>query len=201
MMLLLVLLVLLAACSVGPLEPREPLPQATSLEGLELRLPAGALVVRAAHAQLDEADRGRAQQVTASVERGPGLSIQSEQASWDLKGQTVVFEGEVQAVRGAFTLACQRLEARFDSPEALRTALATGEVQVVHGERVATGERAELDVPSGRLELSGSPVLREGGRSLRGERLVLFLDDERLECQACTLEIAADESAVVPASP
>ena len=91
--------------------------------------------------------------------------------------------------------------ARFDTPESLRSAVATGQVRVVHGERVATGDQAELDVPSGRLEILGAPTLREGARSLRGDRLVLFLDDERLECEACTLEIAADDvEAAVPSS-
>ncbi len=183
------------------MESREPLPEAASLTGLQLRLPAGSLVLRAAHAQLADEDVGHAEQVSATAGSEPGLSIESERASWELRGQEVVFEGSVQAVRGAFTLHCDRLEARFDTPESLRSAVATGQVRVVHGERVATGDQAELDVPSGRLEILGAPTLREGARSLRGDRLVLFLDDERLECEACTLEIAADDvEAAVPSS-
>ncbi len=189
-------LALVLACS-GPREGSElALPQRLALEGVELRLPGPGLVLRAAHAQTpgDEPGRGEASQVVAELGQGPGLSIVSEHASWDLREHNVVFEGDVAAVRGAFTLQCQRLEASFDSPEQLSRAVASGDVSVSHRGRIATGQRAVLDVPSGRLELEGEPSVTEGARRLQGERIVLFLDDERLECDRCSLAIGESEA-------
>jgi len=185
------LLVLFLACSGPSPEAGQALPESASLDGIELRLPGPGLVLRAAHAQTlaTEPRQGEASQVTAELGDAPGLSIESAHASWDLRAQNVVFEQDVTAVRGAFTLRCQRLEASFDSPEQLSRAEASGDVTVTHGERVATGQRAVLDVQTGRLELGGQPTVTEGGRSLRGERIVLFLDDERLECDQCVLDI------------
>ena len=184
------LLALLLACAGPPSGSGEPLPEIAVFEGVELSLPGRGFVLRAAHAQAAEPQQGTASQVVAQLGDQPGLSIESERASWDLRGQSVVFEGSVSAQRGAFTLECDRLEASFDSPEQLRLAEATGAVRVRHGERLATGQRAVLDLATGRLELEGQPELTEGGRSLRGERMVLFLDDERLECERCSLVIS-----------
>ncbi len=188
-------LALLVACAGPPAQHADPLPEQASLRGVELQLPGPGLLLKAAHAQADptQPQQGQATDVVAQLGDGPGLSVESARASWDLKGQNVVFEDEVVAVRGAFTLRCARLEASFDSPEQLSRATASGDVSVTHGERVARGERAVLDVAAGQLELTGAPSLVEGGRSLRGERIVLYLDDERLECDRCTLEIAPEQ--------
>jgi lipopolysaccharide export system protein LptA len=190
-------LALLLACAGPPPAEAPPLAGLASFSGVELQLPGPRLLIRAAEAQVADPERGQASEVSAQLGEAPGLSIQSQRASWDLRGQTVVFEGEVHAVRGTFTLECARLEASFEQPEQLSRAEAW-DVTVRHGARVATGERAVLDVASGQLELQGQPALREGGRSLEGERIVLFLDSERLECERCSLALAPPEAPVVP---
>jgi lipopolysaccharide transport protein LptA len=190
MMRALVALLLLACAGGTPAEPA-PLPGHSAFTGLQLALPARALVLRAARAELAGPGRGMAETVTAEAGADPALSIRAARASWDLAGQSVVFEGAVEVERGGFTLTCERLEARFESPERLESAEATGQVSVRHRGRVATGQRASLDVPAGRIELTGEPRIREGGRTLAGERIVLLLDAERLECERCTLQVTA----------
>jgi len=192
------LLVLLLACAGSPAAPRE-LPSQLQIQGVQLQLPERGLSLAAQQASLADQQLGRAEQVQAQVGSQPGLNIESSSASWDLRGQRVVFEGEVRAVRGSFTLECERLEVEFSAPEQLQRAVATGGVRVRHGERIATGERADLHVPSGRLVLSGDPQIVEGRRRLQGEQIVLLLDDERLECLGCKLEIPAAESNAAPA--
>ncbi len=119
----------------------------------------------------------------------PSLHVTARRAAWDLAGHTVRFEGDVRGTRGDVTLACAVLEVWFTDPDHLDRARASGGVEVRQGAREARAESALLDVPSGRIELSGSPWLREGGRRLAGERIVLLLDDERVECEACTLDL------------
>jgi lipopolysaccharide transport protein LptA len=189
------LLALLLACSGPPDGVEDALPAHSELSGVQLRLPAAGLVIQAARAQTgpQEPERGEATEVSARLEGQPSASIRSERASWDLREHHVSFEGQVVLERGPFTLECSRLEARFDSPEQLRSAEAI-EATIRHRGRVATGHRASLDLVSGELVLEGAPTVTEGERSLRGERIVLFLDDERLECERCSLEISTVEA-------
>ncbi|MFH1465631.1 MAG: LptA/OstA family protein, partial [Pseudomonadota bacterium] len=188
------------ACAGPSPEQALPLPRAGVFTGVELAWPARALVLRAARAEAADPGQGTAIAVQATVggegsEGAPVLEIRSERASWDLSQQSVVFEGAVEARHGDFTLGCTRLEARFDSPERLVGAEASGDVRVTHRGRVASGQRAVLDVLGARIELTGAPRVQEGGRTLSGERIVLFLDETRLECERCTLAVVPDGAA------
>ncbi|MBN1337472.1 MAG: hypothetical protein JXB39_16075 [Deltaproteobacteria bacterium] len=118
----------------------------------------------------------------------PSLHVTARRAAWDLPGRTVRFEGDVRGIRGDVTLDCAVLEVWFTDPDALERAEASGDVRVRQGAREARARAAVLDVPRGRIELSGSPSLAEEGLRLTGERIVLLLDDERIECDACSLE-------------
>jgi lipopolysaccharide transport protein LptA len=119
----------------------------------------------------------------------PSLHVTARRAAWDLAGRTVRFEGDVRGVRGDVTMASAVLSVWFTDPDRLDRAEASGGVEVRQGAREAWAERAVLDVPTGRIELTGSPWIREGGRRMSGDRIVLLLDDERVECDACTLAL------------
>ena len=62
-------------------------------------------------------------------------------------------------------------------------------MRATRGARVVTAMRGELDVATGALVLTGEPVVTEGERRLSGQRVVIYLDDERLVCDGCRLEV------------
>jgi lipopolysaccharide transport protein LptA len=63
--------------------------------------------------------------------------------------------------------------------EQLQTVVAEGDVRITQGNRVARGERAEFDDAARTLVLSGKAVLVEGSNEIRGERVIVYLDEER----------------------
>ncbi len=142
----------------------------------------------------DDGD-GHGEGASGSVDGQPPLTVVGKKSSWELGGGVVVFEGEVRAERGPVTLYCDRLELTWNGDE-MQAAVATGKVRVVRGRRTARGARAELTVASGRVELTGDPSVADGPNVLVGQRIVLFLDDERLECDDCRLDV--DGEAVAP---
>lgn len=142
-----------------------------------------------------DGDGGHGVEVAAEVPGPPPLTIEGERSAWSLRDGVVVFEGGVVARRDPVELACSRLEVQTEGDRVVR-AIATGDLVVRHGDRRATAAEAVLTVADGSLVLTGGPVLEDGTRRLTGERLVLFLDDERLECTECTLHI--DGEALVP---
>ena len=63
---------------------------------------------------------------------------------------------------------------------------------MVQADRRASAERAELDGATGKIVLTGAPRLAQGGRTLEGEVITIWLDDERVDCDRCTLSFAGD---------
>ena len=128
----------------------------------------------------------------AATEGAPPLELRADRSSWDLAARSVVFEGSVELVRGGLRLACDRLVVRYDEAGRVVDATATGAVRATQADRTATGARAELTVGTGELVLTGAPELRDPLRRLTGERIVLHLDDDRVDCDRCRLVVAGE---------
>lgn len=143
----------------------------------------------------DDGTSGHGVDAEATLAAAPPLVVKGDRSSWDFKKRTMRFEGNVQATRAAVTMTCDAIEVSYEG-ERITTAMASGTVVVTQGERIARGERATLTADDGRIVLQGSPSINDGPNTLVGDRIVLYLDDERLECQACRLEVVG--SAVAP---
>jgi lipopolysaccharide export system protein LptA len=61
----------------------------------------------------------------------------------------------------------------------LQEIVATGAVRIEQGERFATGRRAVFDQTRRILLLTGAPVLHDGPNEIAGERVVVYLDEDR----------------------
>ncbi len=143
----------------------------------------------------EDGSEGHGEEVTAEISGAPPLEISGQRSSWSLKDGIVVFEGEVIATRGQLELRCARLEVTYEG-ERVQTAVASGGVAVAHGARRANADRARLTVEDGRIVLTGGARVQDGPNRLEGEPITLFVDDERIECDSCTLII--DGGAVSP---
>ena len=167
------------------------------MQDVELVVGTGAdatrITLAGAWPELDGTGRGVGAQAT--VPGPPPLVVTGQRSSWDLKSGRVIFEGDVAAVRGEVTLYAAKLEVAY-AQDKVDQAWASGGVRVVRGAREATADTAHLVVSNGRVALAGSPALREGPNRMTGQAITLFLDDERLECDQCRLEVAGD--AVTP---
>jgi len=135
-------------------------------------------------------------QTEADVDGPPPLEIVAQHSKWDLKTQVVTFTGDVIAVRGPVTMNCATLVVEMDENKQVERAVATGNVELLRGDRVAHGERAVLTTKTGEVVLSENPVLVEGPHKMTGDTITLWLDEERVECEACRLVV--DGQAVVP---
>ncbi len=119
------------------------------------------------------------------------LTVKAERSTWDVTAQLARFEGAVEAGRGPLSVTCDRLEARYDAEGQLVSAVATGAVVVVRAEWRATATQAELRVGEGAVTLTGEPTVTNGAHALRGERIVLYVEREAVDCDRCTLVVDA----------
>jgi lipopolysaccharide transport protein LptA len=137
--------------------------------------------------------------VSGDGAQAPSLSVASARADWDFKARKVVFDGDVRASRADFVMSCDHLEVSYQRADRLEHATATGHVHIQRGDLEASSESAILDVDSGRVELGGQPRIHQGAQRLAGDRILLWLDDERLECEGCNLVVQGE--AVRPLAP
>ena len=177
-----------AACTPSVVEPIDP--HAPPLEEVVLVVDGGAELTLAG-AWLDAEGEGRGVEALATVPGHPPLEIRSDRTEWRLSERRISFTGAVRAVRGELTLVADKIEV-YLRDEVVDRALAEGRVRITHQGREATAERALFEPQRERVELKGDPRLRQGGRTMRGHRLVIHLDDERVVCEDCRVTMASD---------
>ena len=179
------------ACAVGTpsIAPADPPPL---LEVESARLEAGSLAVEVEKARMDKEGRGSGEVVHASSRsEDPPLDIVANTTAWDLAARTAAFRSNVVLTRGPLRLTTDALDLRLaPGPEPTVTAaLAEGSVVVTRGTQSATADRAELDAKAGLLLLTGSPLLQDGPHTLAGERIRFWLEEDRVECDTCRVQV------------
>ena len=159
------------------------------MTGVEVRLGSSdeaMLALGGAWVGADGSGRGRDARLTV----GPELVVTGARSRWDLKTGAAVFEGSVRAVRGALVLTAERAELAVNQGQVTRAA-ASGHVHVVRESREAWAESADFDVRAGKVTLTGGPRVSEGATRISGDRILLFVDDERIECEKCKWEVVS----------
>ncbi len=94
-----------------------------------------------------------------------------------------VLTGNVKVKHRTMDLRCDKMTAHYTQPRVVTRVVCTGGVQAEDGDRMARGERAEYDVASGVLVVTGSPEARQGTTYMRGTKVRLTLGSERLEVE------------------
>ncbi len=86
-------------------------------------------------------------------------------------------------------LRCDKMVAFYTETREVKRVECTGGVQAQDGDRYARGERAEYDVSSGVLVVTGSPEARQGTTYLKGTKVRLTLGSERVEVENARIVI------------
>lgn len=105
----------------------------------------------------------------------------------------VVFSGNVTASQEGRTIHAESLTIHYgddrktdgkssffsDKSGAIEKIVAKGQVRIVEGQRTATGNVAVFEQGSQKVTLTGDAVLKEGKNLIKGERIVIFLEENR----------------------
>jgi len=127
------------------------------------------------------------------------IRINSDSLELDYRGSTLTYRGNVQVVQGDVTMTSDRLSITYDRDAARRDAagpapaaaagrgdadkvkevVAEGRVRIRKGDRLAEGRRAVFDQAKQTIVLSDGAVLHEGPNQVAGDRIVVYLQEER----------------------
>jgi lipopolysaccharide export system protein LptA len=127
------------------------------------------------------------------VEKDEPIHIVSDRLDAYSDKRMIVFSGNAVATQGPRTIRADRLTLYYkeDKKPAGRPVVAaeetgnlerveaSGHVTVTEGERIVTGEEAVFDQNDRKITMTGGAVMREGASIIRGDRIVVFLDENR----------------------
>ena len=141
---------------------------------------------------------------TVSNRKDP-IIVNADRLEYDYKNSIVVYRGDVQASQGQVKLRSDTLTVTFenmkdgaakDGPPApkadppvpdpaakgtqrVHEVVAVGNVRIDQGARWATGGKAVFDQTQRTLVLTENPLLHEGPNEVAGDRVIVFLDENR----------------------
>ena len=118
------------------------------------------------------------------------MVVSSDSLEIDNKQKIVVFAGGVKAERDNITIHCQKMQLHYldlsgagDSGETdieVEKIVASGKVKIERVEGgTATAEQAVYYQKEEKLILTGDPVVRQGEDFVEGEKITLFLGEDR----------------------
>jgi lipopolysaccharide export system protein LptA len=125
-------------------------------------------------------DAGLFGNFSLTSDRGP-VHIRADELEFDYRASVLTYRGAVTVKQGDLTLTSNLLRVTLDpkATDQLREVVAEGAVQITKGERRASGGRAVFDQTARTIVLSDQATLRDGPNEVAGERVVVYLDDER----------------------
>ncbi|MBW4054450.1 MAG: lipopolysaccharide transport periplasmic protein LptA [Proteobacteria bacterium] len=108
------------------------------------------------------------------------ITIKSNEMSADNKGKTAIFSGKVVAKQGDITIFSDKLVVSYaDKTGEVQKVEAFGNVRIVQQNRTGFADQAVYDSRNGRIVLTGTPRVVQGGDSISGKVITYYLDDER----------------------
>jgi lipopolysaccharide export system protein LptA len=132
-------------------------------------------------------------------DKGEPVHINADLLEFDARQNVATFRGDVVSSQGAVVMRSALLRATFapsangksGSMQRLQSLVAEGNVHITYGNRVARGKRAEFNNANRTLVLSGDAVVYEGPNEVRGERVVVYLDEQRSVVEGTSKRVKA----------
>lgn len=112
------------------------------------------------------------------------IVIDANQLDFDYQKNRVTYRGKVHAVQGDLAIDSDTLTITLDRADqqkqpVMREVIAQGNVVITQNNRTATGETAVYSSQQRQMVLLGDPVLRDGPNEVKGDRIVVYLDEGR----------------------
>ena len=106
------------------------------------------------------------------------ITVTSDRLEVDNKKGIVVFTGNVAATQD-FLLCSDELYLSYDDEQEVDRITATGNVRIYQGNKESRSDRAVYDRRERTITITGDPVFKQCADTVRGERIVLYLDEDK----------------------
>jgi lipopolysaccharide export system protein LptA len=108
------------------------------------------------------------------------ITVKSNEMTADNKGKTAVFSGKVVAKQGDITIFSDKLIVIYtDKNGEVEKVEALGNVRIIQLNRTGFADKALYDSHNGRIILTGTPRVVQGGDSISGKVITYYVDDDK----------------------
>ena len=115
--------------------------------------------------------------------------ITSDSMMFDYGRSTCVFKGNVVVTEPRVKLECGQLYVFFDATNAVDSVVATESVKVTQSDKQGTCAKAVYTAKTGSIVMTGNAKLRRGTDSMRGDKIEIFVNSDRVTCSPARLVI------------
>ena len=134
------------------------------------------------------------------VKKNEPIEIVSDRLEAFNEKKLVMFTGNAMAKQGDRVLKADQLLLYYKKEPAKKDQIGTmeieatgdlekieakGNVSVTQGERIATGDEAVYYHDTGQIIFTGNALLREGKNSIKGCRVIVYLNEKRGKAEVC----------------
>ncbi len=109
--------------------------------------------------------------------------ITANKLEFDYKDYVALFDGNVKVADPQFVLTADKMLIFFENTNDVRRVDAVGNVKVVSQDRTATCGKATYIRANGAIEMLEQPVVRKGPNMLRGRKITVWVNDNRVEVE------------------
>ncbi len=118
--------------------------------------------------------------LTANLAADAPISVSADRLEANETLREVRFVGNVVARQGELAIYARELAIYYQAKgRDIDRVEALGEVRIVQGTRVATGQKASFFNRERKIVLTGSPRVYQGDDFVEGEEIVVMLDEEK----------------------
>lgn len=108
------------------------------------------------------------------------ITVKSNEMTADNKGKTAIFSGKVVAKQGDITIFADKLVVNYaDKNGDVDKVEALGTVRIIQQNRTGFADQAVYDSRNGRIILTGTPRVVQGGDSISGKVITYYVDDDK----------------------
>lgn len=109
------------------------------------------------------------------------IAMTADTLEFDYRTRVLTYKGSVVVTQGDMKLQSATLTVALDdhADNRVKEVTAIGDVRLSKGTRWATAGRAVFDQTERKVVLSDNPVLHDGDSQVSGERVIVYLDEQR----------------------
>ena len=109
------------------------------------------------------------------------ITVTADKLQFDYRQRVLTYEGAVVVTQGDMKLQSNTLTVALDehADQRVKEVVADGDVRLSQGARWATGGHAVFDQAQHTVVLSQGAVVHDGPNQVSGERIVVYLDQQR----------------------